>query len=108
MSQKKKLSAKDSEILNLEKISKDAKAQEKYSIELEAFADKFRDGVKALERRVKAFKFEEATQLSYQIKREARELELVFIENSLAPIVGIEKTQNKQFEKSLKMFCTIV
>ena len=84
------------------------KDEELYRIGLGLFCDKFRDSVEVLIRRVQNLKFEEATQLSYQIKREARDIGASALSQSLEPIVAIEQTQRSQLDNEIISFTKIV
>jgi signal transduction histidine kinase/AmiR/NasT family two-component response regulator len=105
---KKDISNTDTLILNLENGILVYQSQEKYTEMIRDFSNTFRDSIYVLEERVKAFHFEEAIQLTFQIRREAIALELPFISNSIAPIVGIEKTQKRQLEEAIEDFLRAV
>ncbi|MDQ7046361.1 MAG: hypothetical protein Q9M39_01555 [Sulfurovum sp.] len=47
---------------------------------------------------------EEATQLSYQIKEEAKEIGACFLSQSLEPIVAINQTQRSQLNDAVITF----
>jgi CheY-like chemotaxis protein len=102
------LSPQEKVILNLENAIDKHENIENYKILINDFCNTFRDSVTVLKERVKAFKFEEAIQLTFQIRREALALDLQFISNSIAPIVGIEKTQKRQLEESVEGFSQLV
>lgn len=102
------LSQREKTILNCENGIKKHHGSQAYSLLIVDFCNTFRDSVKVLEERVKAFHFEEAIQLTFQIRREAIELDIPFISNSIAPIVGIEKSQKRQLEESVEYFVNVV
>ncbi len=82
--------------------------KEAYKNALKNFCDKFRDSSEAMNTRVHALKFEEATQLSYQIKREAKDIGASLLSQSLEPIVAIEQTQRSQLNNTVILFNDIV
>ncbi len=95
-------------VLNIEESMALAKGdKDSYRVELEFFCDKYRDSTEVLEKRIKNLKLGEATQLSYQIKKEARDLGALSFSQSLEPIVAIEQTQRSQLNKAIIAFSKI-
>jgi signal transduction histidine kinase len=108
LERKEKLSKKEEQIISLHQGVSKHQTQESYSEKIGDFCHTFRDSVLVLQERVKAYKFEQAIQLIFQIRRDSMALELEFITNSIAPIVGIEKSQKRQLEESLGRFHTLI
>ncbi|SFV66089.1 Sensory box histidine kinase/response regulator [hydrothermal vent metagenome] len=101
---KESLTDKEENMINMQEGLRIYKNEASYSKLLNTFCHTFRDSVGVLEKRIQTFKFEEAIQLIFQIRKDSLALNLTFITNSIAPIVGIEKTQKRQLEESLESF----
>jgi len=93
------LSKEEEQVLSLKIAISVFEDEADYRRNLENFIAKYRDSVAALSRRAEALELEEAIQLSYQIKREAEDLQATYLAQALAPIVAIEKTQRKTLDK---------